>query len=133
MVNQSYCPLALSYNAPEVNESENWSVKSDVYSFGVVLLELLTGREPYDRFVNYLPDFLLLKYHIHYMTIIVKVFTSLICSANDLEQRDILQDGLLTNFMTLMRWWRWSTQLLKEGFQSGHFPESQISSVVAYK
>ncbi|XP_078175506.1 protein STRUBBELIG-RECEPTOR FAMILY 1-like isoform X2 [Carex rostrata] len=45
---QSYCPLALSYNAPEVNESENWSVKSDVYSFGVVLLELLTGREPYD-------------------------------------------------------------------------------------
>ncbi|KAF3325615.1 protein STRUBBELIG-RECEPTOR FAMILY 3 isoform X3 [Carex littledalei] len=45
---QSYCPLALSYNAPEVNESQNWSVKSDVYSFGVVLLELLTGREPYD-------------------------------------------------------------------------------------
>lgn len=67
MVKQSYCPLALSYNAPEVNESENWSVKSDVYSFGVVLLELLTGREPYDRFVNYLPDFLLMQYHIHYL------------------------------------------------------------------
>ncbi|KAJ4816078.1 Protein STRUBBELIG-RECEPTOR FAMILY 3 [Rhynchospora pubera] len=45
---QSHCPRALSYNAPEVNESGNWSVKSDVYSFGVVLLELLTGREPYD-------------------------------------------------------------------------------------
>lgn len=73
MVKQSYCPLALSYNAPEVNESENWSVKSDVYSFGVVLLELLTGREPYDRFVIYVPDSFLVKFNTH-------------CSDNDQER-----------------------------------------------
>lgn len=37
------------YEAPEVHESRSFSDRSDVYSFGVVMLELLTGREPYDR------------------------------------------------------------------------------------
>ncbi|KAJ0976067.1 hypothetical protein J5N97_018032 [Dioscorea zingiberensis] len=37
-----------SYEAPEVNESGSYSDRSDVYSFGVVMLELLTGRLPYD-------------------------------------------------------------------------------------
>ncbi|ONK75944.1 uncharacterized protein A4U43_C03F22210 [Asparagus officinalis] len=37
-----------SYEAPEFNESGSYSDRSDVYSFGVVMLELLTGREPYD-------------------------------------------------------------------------------------
>lgn len=36
------------YEAPEVHESRSFSDRSDVYSFGVVMLELLTGREPYD-------------------------------------------------------------------------------------
>lgn len=39
----------LNYEAPEVRESGTYSDRSDVYSFGVVMLELLTGREPYDR------------------------------------------------------------------------------------
>jgi serine/threonine protein kinase len=30
--------------------SGQYSVKSDVYSFGVMMLELLTGRKPFDRF-----------------------------------------------------------------------------------
>ncbi|CAF2078959.1 unnamed protein product [Brassica oleracea var. botrytis] len=36
------------YNAPEVSMSDQYSLKSDVYSFGVVMLELLTGRKPFD-------------------------------------------------------------------------------------
>ncbi|KAJ6849266.1 protein STRUBBELIG-RECEPTOR FAMILY 3-like isoform X1 [Iris pallida] len=38
-----------SYGAPEVGDSGSCTDKSDVYSFGVVMLELLTGRKPYDR------------------------------------------------------------------------------------
>ncbi|CAN6226110.1 unnamed protein product [Urochloa humidicola] len=37
------------YRAPEVTMSGQYSLKSDVYSFGVVMLELLTGRKPFDR------------------------------------------------------------------------------------
>ncbi|KAK6268341.1 hypothetical protein QUC31_012501 [Theobroma cacao] len=36
------------YSAPEVAMSGLYSLKSDVYSFGVVMLELLTGRKPFD-------------------------------------------------------------------------------------
>ncbi|CAF2155158.1 BnaA01g29460D [Brassica napus] len=36
------------YGAPEVSMSGQYSLKSDVYSFGVVMLELLTGRKPFD-------------------------------------------------------------------------------------
>lgn len=37
------------YGAPEVAMSGQYTLKSDVYSFGVVMLELLTGRKPFDR------------------------------------------------------------------------------------
>lgn len=37
-----------SYEPPEIRDSGTHSDRSDVYSFGVVMLELLTGREPYD-------------------------------------------------------------------------------------
>ncbi|CAD6205003.1 unnamed protein product [Miscanthus lutarioriparius] len=36
------------YGAPEVDMSGHYTLKSDVYSFGVVMLELLTGRKPFD-------------------------------------------------------------------------------------
>ncbi|KAL3381179.1 hypothetical protein AABB24_001348 [Solanum stoloniferum] len=36
------------YGAPEL-ELGNYTCQSDVYSFGVVMLELLTGRQSYDR------------------------------------------------------------------------------------
>ncbi|XP_057504956.1 protein STRUBBELIG-RECEPTOR FAMILY 6-like [Actinidia eriantha] len=36
------------YSAPEVALSGQYTIKSDVYSFGVVMLELLTGRKPFD-------------------------------------------------------------------------------------
>ncbi|KAG6471451.1 hypothetical protein ZIOFF_068893 [Zingiber officinale] len=37
-----------SYEAPEINDGGQYTERSDVYSFGVVMLELLTGRKPYD-------------------------------------------------------------------------------------
>ncbi|KAK4413710.1 protein STRUBBELIG-RECEPTOR FAMILY 6 [Sesamum alatum] len=39
---------ASGYNAPEVSMSGQYTIKSDVYSFGVVMLELLSGRIPFD-------------------------------------------------------------------------------------
>nr|ACM89564.1 leucine-rich repeat transmembrane protein kinase [Glycine max] len=36
------------YEAPEVGLSGHYTLKSDVYSFGVVMLELLSGRKPFD-------------------------------------------------------------------------------------
>ncbi|KAL5223556.1 hypothetical protein ABZP36_010195 [Zizania latifolia] len=36
------------YSAPEVDMTGHYTLKSDVYSFGVVMLELLTGRKPFD-------------------------------------------------------------------------------------
>ncbi|KAI0498892.1 hypothetical protein KFK09_019790 [Dendrobium nobile] len=40
--------LDSGYSAPEVSMSGQYTLKSDVYSFGVVMLELLTGRKPFD-------------------------------------------------------------------------------------
>ncbi|KAJ9559943.1 hypothetical protein OSB04_005103 [Centaurea solstitialis] len=37
------------YSAPEVSMSGQYTVKSDVYGFGVTMLELVTGRKPFDR------------------------------------------------------------------------------------
>lgn len=44
-----YCTL--SYEPPEAADTGGaaWTAKGDVYSFGVVMLQLLTGRRPYDR------------------------------------------------------------------------------------
>jgi serine/threonine protein kinase len=39
------------YNAPEVTMSGQYSLKSDVFSFGVVMLELLSGRKAFDRYL----------------------------------------------------------------------------------
>ncbi|XP_021906507.1 protein STRUBBELIG-RECEPTOR FAMILY 5-like isoform X2 [Carica papaya] len=40
--------LGAGYNAPECINPTAYTMKSDVYSFGVVMLELLSGRMPYD-------------------------------------------------------------------------------------
>ncbi|GAB2222138.1 hypothetical protein Droror1_Dr00013340 [Drosera rotundifolia] len=40
--------IGAGYNPPECTKASAHSFKSDVYSFGVVMLELLTGRMPFD-------------------------------------------------------------------------------------
>ncbi|MQL86432.1 hypothetical protein Taro_018967 [Colocasia esculenta] len=40
--------LGPGYTAPECTKPSAYTLKSDVYSFGVVMLELLTGRMPFD-------------------------------------------------------------------------------------
>ncbi|MCD7470975.1 hypothetical protein HAX54_011232 [Datura stramonium] len=40
--------LDAGYTAPECTKPSAYTLKSDVYSFGVVMLELLTGRKPFD-------------------------------------------------------------------------------------
>ncbi|KAL0908445.1 hypothetical protein M5K25_022940 [Dendrobium thyrsiflorum] len=40
--------MASGYSAPEVAMSGHYTLKSDVYSFGVIMLELMTGRKPFD-------------------------------------------------------------------------------------
>ncbi|BAF25835.1 Os09g0559900 [Oryza sativa Japonica Group] len=40
--------LGPGYSAPECSRPSAYVMKSDVYSFGVIMLELLTGRKPYD-------------------------------------------------------------------------------------
>ncbi|KAK1436950.1 hypothetical protein QVD17_02734 [Tagetes erecta] len=44
----SYADQTSGYSAPEVSMTGQYTIKSDVYSFGVTMLELLTGRKPFD-------------------------------------------------------------------------------------
>ncbi|GKE26083.1 STRUBBELIG-receptor family 7-like protein isoform X2 [Tanacetum coccineum] len=45
---KSLVPDQVSFSAPKVSMSGQFTIKSDVYGFSVTMLELLTGRKPFD-------------------------------------------------------------------------------------
>ncbi|XP_042416709.1 protein STRUBBELIG-RECEPTOR FAMILY 7-like [Zingiber officinale] len=40
--------IKMGYDPPELSMAGQYTLKSDVYSFGVIMLELMTGRKPFD-------------------------------------------------------------------------------------
>lgn len=61
------------YVAPEHDQSSSGNSKADVYAFGVLLLEIVTGRKPFDKYtlISVQPLFyynfpLLLSLIVHY-------------------------------------------------------------------
>lgn len=94
---------AYGYGAPEF-ESGIYTYQSDVYSFGVVMLELLTGRQSYDKWDTLTK----ILWHLFLAFRGLKIFVS--CTSwteNVLEVSSFLWDGQLLNFMTLMRYQGW--------------------------
>ncbi|XWS12708.1 hypothetical protein CRYUN_Cryun37aG0113400 [Craigia yunnanensis] len=95
--------VSYGYAAPEI-EFGNYTCQSDVYSLGIVMLELLTGRESFDR---------LAKSRIHTkicLKVIYQSFECLPCTklilrtslGHDLWGSNFLSDGQFHNFMILM-------------------------------
>ena len=44
--------VSILYTAPEVLRSGHYSIQSDIYSTGVLLFELLTGKNPFDKYTK---------------------------------------------------------------------------------
>lgn len=44
--------VSILYTAPEVLRSGYYSIQSDIYSTGVLLFELLTGKNPFDKYTK---------------------------------------------------------------------------------
>lgn len=94
---------AYGYGAPEF-ESGIYTYQSDVYSFGVVMLELLTGRQSYDKWDTLTK----ILWHLFLAFRGLKIFVSCtFWTENVLEVSSFLWDGQLLNFMTLMHYQGW--------------------------
>ena len=40
----------MPYLAPEVLKGEQYTQAADIYSFGIIMIEILTGRRPFDGY-----------------------------------------------------------------------------------
>ncbi|GKD73362.1 STRUBBELIG-receptor family 7-like protein isoform X2 [Tanacetum coccineum] len=60
----------LDNSAPKVSMSGQYTIKSDVYGFSVTMLELLTGRKPFDRIEGHVL-FFKLETRLYYIYILV--------------------------------------------------------------
>ena len=95
----------LNYEAPEIQESGTFTDRSDVYSFGVVMLELLTGRKPYDRSVMWLIRRLMsvLDHTPHKnVDVLIRLLVLLKYAVLALVLNNILLDGPILSSMTLI-------------------------------
>lgn len=43
--------IGCGYTSPEMTMSGEYTLKTDVYNFGIIMLELVTGRKPFDRYI----------------------------------------------------------------------------------
>jgi len=96
------------YIAPEHGQLGTESTKADVYAFGVLLLELLTGKKPFDRCCNCVNIF-------HPSWVSLGLLTLIIVSSYFVSVQDHMKSNLWLNgrhavFMMLALWKTWLTQ-----------------------
>lgn len=107
-----YVPQEASENrgsgwcAPECINGATYTLKSDMYSFGVVMLEILTGRMPFDRFVLIaILTKLYLILHIFYS--LCSLFPFLLFSVLSRKKSSILYNGQCHSSMISMLLRKW--------------------------